>query len=386
MNDRKPFGGVMFLAAGAAALLLTVFFVAPNSGSAADAFLDAVRRGMSAESITVKKMSSGKEPTFEAASEEATKKLDSVAAVLTDGETAAANENIAEKSDEYETPSDIAAMRDEYVAAFAEAKPQGKVTECFFTTNGSTVSVGNVHIKNTTSKTPDFASLLKDGISIDAPDLSKPTVLIFHTHTTESYLMADNGVFYSDYQTRSEDPSRNMVRVGNEICRRLEEAGIGVIHDTNIYDATYNGAYARSRKTVLEYLDKYPSIKVVLDVHRDAVYTTDTDHLKPVCEINGKKSAQVMIITGADGGPVASFPHWEDNLKFALALQKRVQSEYEGLMKPVYFCNRRYNMDVTPCSLLLEFGSDANTLDEAVYAASMLGMSLGRLINEGAVK
>ena len=93
-----------------------------------------------------------------------------------------------------------------------------------------------------------------------------------------------------------------------------------------------------------------------------------------------------MIITGADGGPVASFPHWEDNLKFALALQKRVQSEYEGLMKPVYFCNRRYNMDVTPCSLLLEFGSDANTLDEAVYAASMLGMSLGRLINEGAVK
>lgn len=386
MNDRKPFGGVMFLAAGAAALLLTVFFVAPNSGSAADAFLDAVRRGMSAESITVKNMSSGKESTFEAASEEATKKLDSVAAVLTDGETAAANENIAEKSDEYETPSDIAAMRDEYVAAFAEAKPQGRVTECFFTTNGSTVSVGNVHIKNTTSKTPDFASLLKDGISIDAPDLSKPTVLIFHTHTTESYLMADNGVFYSDYQTRSEDPSRNMVRVGNEICRRLEEAGIGVIHDTNIYDATYNGAYARSRKAVLEYLDKYPSIKVVLDVHRDAVYTTETDHLKPVCEINGKKSAQVMIITGADGGPVASFPHWEDNLKFALALQKRVQSEYEGLMKPVYFCNRRYNMDVTPCSLLLEFGSDANTLDEAVYAASMLGMSLGRLINEGAVK
>ena len=124
----------------------------------------------------------------------------------------------------------------------------------------------------------------------------------------------------------------------------------------------------------------------MLDVHRDAVYTTETDHLKPVCEINGKKSAQVMIITGADGGPVASFPHWEDNLKFALALQKRVQSEYEGLMKPVYFCNRRYNMDVTPCSLLLEFGSDANTLDEAVYAASMLGMSLGRLINEGAVK
>lgn len=386
MNDRKPFGGMMFLAAGAAALLLTVFVVAPNSGTAADAVLNAVRRGMSAESITVKNMSSGKEPTSEAVAEVATKALDSVAAALSDGNVQPSETDGADESGEYETPSDIAAMRDEYVAAFAEAKPQGKVTECFFTTNGATVSVGNVHIKNTTSKTPDFASLLKDGVSIDSPDLTKPTVLIFHTHTTESYLMADNGVFYSDYQTRSEDPSRNMVRVGDEICKRLKEAGIGVIHDTNIYDATYNGAYARSRKTVLEYLEKYPSIKVVLDVHRDAVYTTDTDHLKPVCEINGKKSAQVMIITGADGGPVASFPHWEDNLKFALALQKRVQSEYEGLMKPVYFCNRRYNMDVTPCSLLLEFGSDANTLDEAVYAASMLGASLGRLITESAAK
>lgn len=386
MNDRKPFGGMMFLAAGAAALLLTVFVVAPSSGTAADAVLNAVRRGMSAESITVKNMSSGKEPTSEAAAEEATKALDSVAAALSDGDAQPSETDGADESGEYETPSDIAAMRDEYVAAFAEAKPQGKVTECFFTTNGATVSVGNVHIKNTTSKTPDFASLLKDGVSIDSPDLTKPTVLIFHTHTTESYLMADNGVFYSDYQTRSEDPSRNMVRVGDEICKRLKDAGIGVIHDTNIYDATYNGAYARSRKTVLEYLEKYPSIKVVLDVHRDAVYTTDTDHLKPVCEINGKKSAQVMIITGADGGPVASFPHWEDNLKFALALQKRVQSEYEGLMKPVYFCNRRYNMDVTPCSLLLEFGSDANTLDEAVYAASMLGASLGRLITESAAK
>lgn len=386
MNDRKPFGGMMFLAAGAAALLLTVFVVAPNSGTAADAVLNAVRRGMSAESITVKNMSSGKEPTSEAAAEEATKALDSVAAALSDGDAQPSETDGADESGEYKTPSDIAAMRDEYVAAFAEAKPQGKVTECFFTTNGATVSVGNVHIKNTTSKTPDFASLLKNGVSIDSPDLTKPTVLIFHTHTTESYLMADNGVFYSDYQTRSEDPSRNMVRVGDEICKRLKEAGIGVIHDTNIYDATYNGAYARSRKTVLEYLEKYPSIKVVLDVHRDAVYTTDTDHLKPVCEINGKKSAQVMIITGADGGPVASFPHWEDNLKFALALQKRVQSEYEGLMKPVYFCNRRYNMDVTPCSLLLEFGSDANTLDEAVYAASMLGASLGRLITESAAK
>lgn len=385
MNNGKPFGGGLFLAAGAAAVLLTVFVIAPNSGTAAQVVLDAFRRGISFGGYAVKNVSAEKTAAGDETADTPETSPDSAAALLREGETESkADTKNTDGTEAYETPSDIYAMRDEYIAAFAESTPQGKVTECFFTTNGATASVGNVHIKNTTSEAPDFAAMLEKGISIDVSAPTEPTVLIFHTHTTESYLMADNGVFYSDYQTRSEDPSRNMVRVGDEICKRLEEVGIGVIHDTNIYDATYNGAYARSRTTVLEYLEKYPSIKVVLDVHRDAVYTSDTDRLKPVCEINGKKAAQVMIITGAQGGPVASFPNWQENLRFALALQKKVQSKYEGLMKPLYFCYRRYNMDVTPCSLLLEFGSDANTLDEAVYAASMLGASLGELIKESA--
>lgn len=394
MNERKSFGNIFFLTAGAAALLFTVFVAAPHSGAFTDAVVNAVYSKITPNTAVAKNISAKEAPNTDCSGETTARQIDSAAAILNEGDTTSetktntntetqpATDNETDKSKTYETPSDIAAMRDEYIAAFAESSPQGKITECFFTNNGATASVGNVHIKNTTSESPDFTELLKNGVSIDAPDLSEPTVLIFHTHTTESYLMADNGVFYSDYQTRSEDPARNMVRVGDEICKQLENAGIGVIHDTNIYDSTYNGAYARSRKTVLEYLEKYPSIKIVLDVHRDAVYTSDTDRLKPVCKINGKKAAQIMIITGAEGGPVASFPNWEENLKFALALQKKVQNEHEGLMKPLYFCNRRYNMDVTPCSLLLEFGSDANSLDEAVYAASLLGSSLGNLIKE----
>ena len=389
MNEKNPFSAAVCVVLCGLSLLMTVFVISPNCGNAADRVIGAFRRDMLCEEISAGNLSLKKEKVDVSENETVTRgSFDSVAAVLSDVETTSASSADTEDKNEdkteekYKTPDDIAAMRDEYVAAFSSSTPKGKVTECFFTTNGATASVGNVHIKNTTSKTPDFASLLKEGIDITDADLSKPTVLIFHTHTTESYLMADNGVFYSDYATRSEDPSRNMVRVGDEICEKLEKLGIGVIHDTNIYDATYNGAYGRSRKTVLEYLEKYPSIKVVLDVHRDAVYTSDTDHLKPVCTVNGKKAAQIMIITGADGGPVASFPHWEENLKFALALQQRVQNTYEGMMKPVYFCNRRYNMDVTPCSLLLEFGSDANTLDEAVFAASMLGDCLGGLIKD----
>lgn len=383
MSGRNGQNGIVCCILGAVALVLTVFFIAPNSGLAADSVIVAIRRSVAEEKITVGALSA--DGVTSVITEKTTGGIDSVAAVLNNGEvTTSSDGNNAEdeRADKYETPSDIAAMRDEYVAAFSQSEPQGKITECFFTTNGATSSVGNVHIKNTTSKKPDFSTLLKEGVKLDSEDISKPTVLIFHTHTTESYLMADNGVFYSGYQTRSTDPARNMVRVGDELCKVLEKNGIGVIHDTNIYDDTYNGAYGRSRKTVLEYLEKYPTIKIVLDVHRDAVYTTDTDHLKPVCKLDGRKAAQVMIITGADGGPVESFPHWEENLRFALAVQKQVQTDHEGLMKPVYFCNRRYNMDVTPCSLLLEFGSDANTLDEAVYSASLVGSSLSTLIKQ----
>lgn len=392
MKNKSRQNGVLYCVIGTLMFVFTVFYIAPNSGGAADRIIGEIVSNVSAGQSVVKNMSSSKTnekngESADTATAAAEPKNDSVAAPLLENETASGDDSAqSEPGAPYETPDDIAAMSSEYISAFSKTDPAGKVTECFFTNNGATASVGNIHIKNTTSKKPDFAAFLKEGAKTGIEDISAPSVLIFHTHTTESYLMADNGVFYSDYKTRSTDPTRNMVRVGDEICCRLEEKGIGVIHDTNIYDDTYNGAYGRSRKTVLEYLEKYPTIKIVLDVHRDAVYTTDTDHLKPVCKINGKKAAQVMIITGADGGPVAQFDHWEENLKFALALQSRAQKEHEGLMKPVYFCNRRYNMDVTPCSLLLEFGSDANTLDEAVYAASLLGESLAGLICDSASK
>ena len=277
--------------------------------------------------------------------------------------------------------SDIKALQNEYLAAYAGKEPQGKVSEEFFQTKGATDILGSVAVKNATaSQKPDFAALLEEGAPLEKADYSAPTVLIFHTHTTESYLMADNGVFYDGYQTRSTEPGRNMVRVGDEICAVLEKNGIGVIHDTQIYDSAYDGAYARSRKTVLEYLEKYPTIQIVLDVHRDAIYYSDTLHCKPTAVINGAKAAQVMIITGAEEGQISDFPDWEENLKFALALQKTAQDKYEGLMRPIYFCQRKYNMDTAKCSLLLEIGSDANTLEEACRSAGMIGETLVKLI------
>ena len=281
----------------------------------------------------------------------------------------------------YTTPSDVAALEEEYLSEYAACTAYGTTSEVFFKTSGSTDNIDGIYIKNATAeKKPDFAALLKEGPELKPADKSAPLVLIFHTHTTESYLLSDNGIFYEEYQTRSTDNSRNMVRVGDEICRVLEENGIGYIHDTNIYDESYDGAYARSRVNVEKYLEQYPSIQIVLDVHRDAIHYSDTSYCKPTAEINGRKAAQIMIITGAQEGYITDFPYWEDNLRFALCLQKTAEDMYPGLMKPVYFCQRKYNMDTSRCSLLLEIGTDANTLDEAMYTGYLTGKVLSQII------
>lgn len=283
----------------------------------------------------------------------------------------------------YETPEDILRMQDEFAASHENAPPAGTVTESTFVKEAATDSVGNVHIRNATAALrPDFAALLAEGSDLTAEDGEGPLVLIFHTHTTESYLLNDDGKFYEDYQTKSTDEKRNMLRVGDEICRVLDERSVRYIHLRGIYDEPYTGAYARSRADVEKILKEEPGIKIVLDVHRDAVYYSDSEHGKQVCRINGRKAAQIMTVTGAEDGTVTDFPDWEYNLRFALELQKKAQEKYEGLMRPVYFCPRRYNMDTAHCSLLLEIGSDANTLEEAVYSAHLLGDVLADLIEE----
>ena len=287
-----------------------------------------------------------------------------------------------ENKSDYSTPEDILDFEQEYLKTYSSEKAYGTVNEKFFINDAATFSQGNIAVRNTTKQEPDFAKLLENGFESGIENKAEPTVLIFHTHTTEGYLLSDNGVYYKDYKTRSLDPLKSIVRVGDAICDELQKNGIGVIHDTVVYDSAYNGAYGRSREGILKYLKEYPSIKIILDIHRDAIYSSGNSAIKPTAVINGKKAAQIMIITGAEEGSITDFPDWEKNLGFALSLQSAVQNKYEGLMKPVFFCPRKYNMDITPCSLLLEFGSDTNTLEEAVYSGHLFGDALSELINE----
>ena len=281
------------------------------------------------------------------------------------------------------TPTDIEVLKKQAQELYKNYKKSGNIEEKQMGATSKTLTYGDVDVDNKTSESISIKGLLNKTPSYGNITKDEPYILIYHTHSTEGYEMLDLGWYSNEYNSRTTDKSKNMVRVGTQLKETLEEAGFKVIHDTNIYDKSYTGAYDRSRVSVEKYLEKYPSIAITLDVHRDAIHYESGTKCKPTVEINGKKAAQVMIISGCEGDGVEGFPSWKQNLVFALNLQSSAEEQSEGLMRPVFFCNRKYNMDVTPCSLLLEFGTDANTLEEAVYSAELVGEALARMLNKG---
>ncbi len=211
-------------------------------------------------------------------------------------------------------------------------------------------------------------------------DTAEPQVLIYHTHTTESFEPYVRDKFDAGFNYRTTDETKNMIMVGNAIQAELEAAGYSVIHATDIHDyPSYNGSYARSRETILPILEQYPSIKVALDIHRDAI-SGDGTAVQPYAEINGKEAAQVMIISGCDDGTL-DMPNYMKNFHFACCLQQQLESDYAGLTRPILFDYRHYNQDLTTGSLLIEVGSHCNTLDQAQYSGQLIGQSLSRVLD-----
>ncbi len=279
------------------------------------------------------------------------------------------------------TPTDIEELKKQAEELFKGYTKAGSIKTVQMGATGKTLVYGRVELDNKTDAQISLKKLLSEKPDYKKITKDEPYILIYHTHSTEGYEMLDLGWYAKEYNSRTKDKSKNMIRVGDEITRVLQEAGFNVIHDRNIYDESYNGAYSRSREAVEGYLKKYPSIQITLDVHRDAIHYDDNVKCKPTAEINGKKAAQVMIVTGCEGDGVTNFPEWYKNLAFATHLQSVCEERFNGLMRPVFFCNRKYNMDLTTCSLLLEFGTDANTLEEAVYSAQLIADSLVAMLS-----
>ena len=270
---------------------------------------------------------------------------------------------------------------------FKEAPPEipenrrGKITETKYSAKEGGIYIGfeDAIIKNCTTKsTQEIKSKLleKHDLSLSTELGALPQVLIYHTHATEGFEPYDSGVFDKNGTWRSTDNSKNMVAVGDALETVLNKKGVGVIHNKTLHDdPSYNGSYGRSAVTVTEILEEYPTVEVCIDLHRDAIEPSENEIIKPTVVINGKKAAQIMIISGCDNGKL-NMPNYWENLRFAAALAAKLEELFPGITRPILFDYRKYNMDLSPGLLLIEIGATGNTLEEAVYSAELLGEAL----------
>ena len=220
-------------------------------------------------------------------------------------------------------------------------------------------SNGSTYIYNSTGYSPDLQALLASSFTTESKPIyltntTAPLVLIVHTHGTESY-SADGAISYLDDGreiARSENTSENVVAVGTVISDILNQNGIPTLHCTIMHDRVqYKDSYARAEETIRQYLEKYPSIKLVIDLHRDAVVKSTGELVRPVTEIDSEAVAQVMCVVGSDWGGEAC-PSWQNNLSLSLKLRDALNSKYGNLCRPTYLRASTYNQELAPYSLL----------------------------------
>lgn len=250
-----------------------------------------------------------------------------------------------------------------------------------FTITEGDIAYKGIQVKNSSSVGIDIKKELEGRLGFTIENTKEPQVLIYHTHTHESFLEFDTGYYFESFYPRSEDKTKNVCAVGEEISAQLNAAGITTLHDTTMHDNTYTGSYDRSCATVEKYLEKYPSIKVVLDIHRDGL-GTDESRSKPVFYADGRKAAQIMILSGYNYDGDESFRGWEYNLRFALRIQQEAMKRYPDMLRPLYFGDFMYNMNINTGSLLIEIGADSNTVEEVRYTGFLLGDIIAKVLKD----
>ena len=240
---------------------------------------------------------------------------------------------------------------------------------------------GGLTLRNATDYAPDLAALLAEGPSLRF-DAEGPQVLIVHTHTSEAYTPSEGNRYDASDTMRTQDPSFNILRVGDVLASRLEAAGLSVLHDRTVNDyPSYAGAYSRSGAVVEQRLAEYPSIRMVIDLHRDAL-CSDTVVYKTVAELpDAEPCAQVMFVVGTDSLGL-EHPNWRENLKLAVWLQDAVSRRHPTLLRPIDLVRERYNQHLCPGMMLIEIGSSGNTLPEAIRAAELLGDAMGGALSK----
>lgn len=237
-----------------------------------------------------------------------------------------------------------------------------------------------VEVNNTCGAVFDQAALLAQPLTLTVTD--EPAVLIVHTHATEAYTPTDGETYEASAAYRTEDTAHNVVRVGQALCDRLNANGIRTIHDTSLNDLDgYDGSYERMEETISAYLRDYPSLQMVIDVHRDAASDDDGRQVAVTTVLDGEEYARVMLVMGTDLAGLYH-PAWQDNLACALQLQSAGERQTPGLFRPLNLRAGRYNEHLTNASLLIEVGTAGNTLPQAIRSAELLGDLIASLFRE----
>ncbi len=268
------------------------------------------------------------------------------------------------------------------VSKTVETKVIGNIVQKTVSPYGANTSFSNVYINNKCKESIDIKGGLSQSLGFKVDKGTNPQVLIYHTHTTESYFLEDKSVYTEEDNTRTTDNTKNVVAVGEKIAEQLRNAGYEVIHDKTMHDYPgYTGSYTRSAETVKAILKQYPSIKVAIDVHRDSIASGNSDKIAPTVLVDGKEAAQVMLVMGSQTGNISGYPNWRQNLKLAMKLQYVFESTYPSFARPILLKSAKYNQNLSTGSILLEMGSDANTLEQALYSGELVGRSLVTLFD-----
>lgn len=245
----------------------------------------------------------------------------------------------------------------------------------------SSIKASKIGVDNhTEGKSVDVSKLLNASVPLTLqPAENGPQILIMHTHATESYTMSGDDIYTETDNSRTTDENYNMIRVGEEMKAVFESYGLSVVHDKTTYDyPSYNGSYGRSLAGIQSYLKKYPTISVVLDVHRDALIGSDGTAYAKTTEIDGERVAQVMLVVGTNDSGL-DHPDWKNNMTLAVRLQAAMLAIDGTLPRNIDLRSQRFNQHLTAGSLLVEVGTSGNTLQEALAGARLFAQAAANI-------
>ena len=227
----------------------------------------------------------------------------------------------------------------------------------------SNVEIGGVKIKNETSVE------INNSIMDTELNINKENIVIFHTHTCESYTPTEQYNYQQTGNFRTTDLNYSVARVGDELTNYLMGYGFNVTHDKTYHDyPAYTGSYTRSKTTVENVLKSNPS-DIIIDLHRDAIGSKS--NYDPSVKIGDDTVAQLMFVIGTNGGGLYH-PNWQSNLKFAIELQQKANEIYPGLFKTMIVRNSRYNQHLGKAACIIEVGATGNTLEQCMNSMKYL--------------